>query len=111
MSYDRVVRVLLVTAVLAGCTFGNQGPAPVTARPEPDPDRMPSAVLDRQDPGADTSNNPILSRTEAHYVDPNDTSPLGCLRRMTCSTGDGTSGVAISIVLYAVIRRRRRATV
>lgn len=111
MSYDRAVRAFFVAAVLAGCTFGNQGAAPVTARPKPDPDRMPSAVLDHQDPGADTSNNPILSRTEAHYVDPNDTSPLGCLRRMTCSTGDASSGVAISVVLFAVIRRRRRATV
>lgn len=105
------VRLIVLAACLAGCTFGNQSPTAVPARRPPDPDRMPSEVLDHQDPGADTSNNPILSRTEAHYVDPNDTSPLGCLRRLTCSTGDASSGVAISVVLFAVIRRRRRATV
>lgn len=107
MSYDRAVRSLLIAVVFAGCTFGNQGPAPLTARPKPDPGRMPSAVLDHQDPGADTSKNPILSRTEAHYVDPDDTGALGCLRRMTCSTGDGTSSVALTIAVLVALRRRR----
>ena len=103
------MRALLVV-LLAGCTLNGRGPDPVTARPRPDPDRMPSEVLDKQDPGADTSKNPILSRSEAHYVDPDDAKWqwLGCLRWFSCSTdGNGDASGAL-VVLAALVAMRRR---
>ncbi|HEY5926918.1 MAG TPA: hypothetical protein VIV11_34765 [Kofleriaceae bacterium] len=103
----------LLPVVLVGCTISGRGPDPVTKPPPPDPDRMPSAVLDKQDPGADTSRNPILSRSEASYVDPSDERWrwLGCLRWLSCSTGTGgdASGVLIVIAVLATTRRRKRS--
>lgn len=110
--YARDMRAL-VLVVVAGCTINGRGPDPVTARPPPDPDRMPSVVLDHQDPGADASKNPILSRTEAHHVDPNDARwPwLGCLRMFACSAGHGgdASGVLVVLAALAATRRRNRS--
>lgn len=75
---------------------------------------MPSAVLDHQDPGADTSKNPVLSRSSAHYVDPDDNrwGPLGCLRMLACSTGRGgdTSGALVVIAVLVATRRRRNTS-
>lgn len=105
------VLLLVLLAAAAGCTFSGRGPAPVTARPPPDPDRMPSAVLDHQDPGADTSKNPVLSRTSARYSDPEESrwGPLGCLRMLACSTGRGgdTSGALVVLAVLAATRRRK----
>ena len=56
----RVLALLLV----AGCTIH------VRAKPAADPNPMPSAVLDRQDPGADTSQHPVI-RTFTSGVFPN----------------------------------------
>jgi MYXO-CTERM domain-containing protein len=49
---------------LAGCTIAGsrQGPAAPVQLTE---DMMPSSVLDHQDPGADTSRNPELSRSSS----------------------------------------------
>jgi hypothetical protein len=97
--------------LLAACTISGAKPAPVTARPPADPDRMPSAVLDKQDPGADTSKNPVLSRTSAHYVD-NDSQWAGCLRLLACDSGGGhgdASGVLIVLAALAATRKRNRS--
>ena len=107
------MRALLIV-LLAGCTFSGRGPDPVTARPPPDPDRMPSAVLDHQDPGADTSHNAVLSRSSAHYKDPDESpwTPLGCLRMLSCDTGGGggdASGALVVLAVVAATRRRRDA--
>ena len=51
--WDLSMRVLALI-LLAGCTIH------VRAKPAADPHPMPSAVLDRQDPGADTSQHPVL---------------------------------------------------
>ncbi len=102
----------LLPILLVGCTLNGSGPDPVTKPPPPDPDRMPSSVLDHQDPGADTSHNPVLSRTSAHYVDPNDQrwAALGCLRMLACDAGRGgdTSGALVVLAVLAITRRRRR---
>jgi MYXO-CTERM domain-containing protein len=107
------VRALL-PVLLVGCTINGRGPDPVTKPPPPDPDRMPSAVLDKQDPAADTSKNPILSRSEAHYVDPSDARYqwLGCLRLLSCDAGarSDASGVLVVLAVFASTRRRRRDT-
>ena len=103
----------LLPVVLAACTISGRGPDPVTKPPPPDPDRMPSAVLEKQDPGADTSRNPILSRTEAHYVDPNDARYqwLGCLRWFACDAGarGDASGALVLLAVLAATRRRKRS--
>jgi MYXO-CTERM domain-containing protein len=65
LDHDPGVRVLVLAAFM-GCTISGRGPDPVTARPPHDPARMPSEVLEKQDPGADTSKNPVLSRSEAN---------------------------------------------
>ena len=98
----------LLPILLVSCTFNGSGPTPVTARPPPDPDRMPSAVLEKQDPGADTSRNPVLSKTSAHYVD-QDSPWRGCLRMLTCNAGGGgdASGVLIVLAVLAATRRRK----
>jgi hypothetical protein len=101
------VRALLLLG-LVGCTLNGSGPAAVTARPPPDPDRMPAAVLDKQDPAADTSKHPVLSRTSAHYVD-EDSPWRGCLRMLACDAGGGgdVSGALIVIAVLAATRRRK----
>jgi hypothetical protein len=45
---------VLALLVVAGCTIH------IRSTPRPDPHPMPSAVLDRQDPGADTSQHPVM---------------------------------------------------
>ncbi len=123
------MRALLVVALgtLAACTLGSRGPEAVTARPPPDPDRMPSEVLEHQDPGADTSHNPELSRSEANphpwlsglfggcddhaaqNWDGRETF-IGC---GSCSTRDavgaGNLGLVVLAALSATRRRRRRS--
>lgn len=49
----------------AGCTIGGAGPPAVAAPVQPTEEMMPSEVLDRQDPGADTSRNRELSRSSS----------------------------------------------
>jgi MYXO-CTERM domain-containing protein len=53
-----VAALAVVAAWLAGCTVtgGRSRPA---APAQPTGDLMPSSVLDHQDPGADTSHNPV----------------------------------------------------
>jgi uncharacterized protein (TIGR03382 family) len=102
--YAHRVRIAFLL-VLASCTIDR--PMPVVA-PHHDPDGMSSAVLDRQDPAADTSHNPELSRSELHYVDPNDTSPIGCLRHVACNSGGGSDGILVVLAALAAVRRRRR---
>lgn len=102
------MRVLLL-AMLAGCTLGNARPAAVTARPPHDPDRMPSAVLDNQDPGADTSKNPVLTRSSAHYVDPSDTHRWpGCLSLLSCNSGTHGDASGLLVVLAVLVATKRR---
>jgi hypothetical protein len=104
------VRALL-PILLAACTINGRGPDPVTKPPPPDPDRMPTAVLDKQDPGADTSNHPVLSRTSAHAID-NDGYLAGCLRLLACDSGGGgrdASGLLIVFAALAATRRRNRS--
>jgi hypothetical protein len=96
----------LAMLALASCTLGSG------ARPDPrDPDPMPSAVLAHQDPAADTSKNPVLSRSESHYHDPNDGHgwcawipfpPSGC------STGDRNGVLLVAATVAFACRRRRR---
>ena len=108
------MRALVLSALLAGCTINPGGPTPVTARPPADPNRMPTEVLDKQDPGADTSKNPVLSRSEAHYVDPD--GPLPSIARalscgmVRCDAGGSTGGWTIGLVMLSlwVATRRRR---
>lgn len=110
----RVLALLLV----AGCTINGRGPDPVTARPPADPDRMPADVLAKQDPSADTSKNPVLSRSEAHYRDPNGPAEglgqlLGCMKMFSCSTRGGDSdlgGLLVVAAALAATRRRKGAT-
>lgn len=104
-------RVFVVVAVLAGCSFNGRGPEPVIVHPKPDPDRMPSAVLDHQDPGADTSKNPELSRSGSrHGID---AQWLGCLRWVACDSGahggGDASGVLLVLALFAATRKRNRS--
>jgi hypothetical protein len=114
--YDRVVRVTvpLFVCILAACTVNGSGPAPVTARPPADPNRMPNEVLDRQDPGADTSKNPVLSRSESHYVDPDGfaartAQALSCgMIRCTSGHRSDSSVALIVLAVLATTRRRRR---
>ena len=56
---------LAVAAGAAACTIGGKGPPSVAAPVQPTEEMMPSEVLDRQDPGADTSRNPELSRSSS----------------------------------------------
>ena len=98
--------------LLAGCTLNGSGPTPVTARPPPDPDRMPSGVLDKQDPAADTSRNPVLSKTSASYHADSvrDHALFGCLRMLSCNAGGGdASGLLIVVAALAATRRRKRS--
>ena len=107
------MRALLIV-LLAGCTLSGRGPDPVTARPPPDPDRMPSAVLDHQDPGADTSQHPVLSRTSTHYTDREHRGVgqlLGCLQMFSCDAGgDGGAGGALVVLAVVAATRRRRTS-
>ncbi|HEY5948450.1 MAG TPA: hypothetical protein VIV40_23295 [Kofleriaceae bacterium] len=105
----------LLPMLLVGCTLNGSGPGAVTARPPPDPDRMPAAVLDKQDPGADTSKHPVLSKTSAHYSDPSDgryNPALGCLRLLACDSGGrgGDASGLLIVVAALVATRRRRAS-
>lgn len=98
--------------MLVGCTFNGRGPDPVIVHPRPDPDRMPSAVLDHQDPGADTSHNPELSRSGSrHGID---AQWLGCLRWVACDSGargrgGDASAVLLVLALLAATRNRNRS--
>jgi MYXO-CTERM domain-containing protein len=114
-----------VLAAVMGCTILGRGPDPVTARPPTDPDRMPSDVLEKQDPGADTSKNPVLSRSEANphpwisglFGGCDQSSSwngretfIGC---GSCSTRDASGAGSFMLVALAALvgtRRRRRRT-
>ncbi len=100
--------------VLCACTFNGPGAnAPVT--PKPDPDGMPSEVLDRQDPGADTSKNPVLwsSGSKGWFPDFNgcgnanyssgESTFIGC---GSCASGDA-SGLLVVLAALGTVRRRR----
>ena len=72
---------------------------------------MPAAVLDKQDPGADTSKNPVLSKTSAHALD-KDSYLAGCMRLLACDSGGGerdASGLLIVIAALAATRKRNRS--
>ena len=72
---------------------------------------MSAAVLDKQDPGADTSKNPVLSTTSAHTLD-NDSYLAGCIRLLACDSGGGdrdASGVLIVLAALAATRKRNRS--
>jgi MYXO-CTERM domain-containing protein len=116
----------LVFVVLTACTVGGSDNRPVTARPPHDPDRMPSETLDHQDPRADTSDHPVLSRSEAcnwfqrHFTScgepakaptsmPASAISIGC---GTCSTSSGNDPTALLLplaVLLVVSRRRNKS--
>jgi hypothetical protein len=115
------VRALLLAMIASACTVG-RGPDPVTARPPPDPDRMPSDVLDKQDPGADTSSHPTLSRSEAN-PHPWLSDLFGGCGNATRSSGretfigcggcetrdvSGASNLALVAVAALVVTRRRK---
>jgi hypothetical protein len=75
---------------------------------------MPSDVLAHQDPGADTSHNEELSRSEWHARDPNgilgENGPvLGCLRFVSCDARGGAdaSGLVVLAAIGIGLRRRR----
>lgn len=125
MRSSRVVVIAL--ALYAGsCTLNGRGPDPVTARPPPDPDRMSSEVLEHQDPGADTSHNPELSRSEANphpwlsglFGGCDDSAQQSWNGRETfigcggCSTRDAAGAGNLGLVVIAVIAatRRRRSS-
>ena len=102
----------LLPILLVACTFNGRGPDPVTKPPPPDPDRMPAEVLDKQDLHADTSKNPILSRSEAHGPSDDRASQwFGCLRLLSCSAGTGgdASGALIVMAMLVATRRRNRS--
>jgi hypothetical protein len=98
------VRLALLCFV-AGCTIGSSKPDPLRPRVV-DPDPMPEAVLAKQDPGADTSKNPVLSRSEMRYSEPWDYTKGGC-RSYYCS-GGGDPSLLVVVVALALRRRRRR---
>jgi hypothetical protein len=102
VGYCLAVRWLSCLLVV-GCTLG--GPAKPIAPHDPEP--MPSQVLDKQDPGADTSHNKILSRSEAHYSPPRDPNKVGCALLPSCSTNDA-SGLVIVLAAAFTLRRRKR---
>ena len=122
-----VMRAIVLAVWLAGCTIsgGSRQPA---APVQPTEDMMPSAVLDHQDPGADTSHNPELSWSSSRslldellgglssrnaapsaFAGPAETPHYykGC---GGCSTEhpSGLAAVAIAIAVAAGLRRRRR---
>ena len=74
---------------------------------------MPAEVLDKHDPAADTSKNPVLSRSTARYCDNDSAKPWGCHMPCCEATGGGAGGgVPIVIAVLAAVRRRsRRQTV
>jgi hypothetical protein len=75
---------------------------------------MPTEVLDKQDPGADTSKNPVLSRSEAHYHDPAEglSQLLGCVKMLSCSAthrqDNDLGGLLVVAAALGVTRRRKR---
>jgi MYXO-CTERM domain-containing protein len=98
----------LALLVIAGCTVG-AGEPPVIVKPKPDPDRMPAAVLEKQDPAADTSHNRELSRSKVFYSNPNDTPLEGCARHaFQCGAGDASDGALVVLAALAAIAPRRR---
>jgi MYXO-CTERM domain-containing protein len=103
---------LILALALAACTIGTPAPA-VPARPAPDPDRMPSSVLARQDPAADTSHNEVLSSSSA--ASPALDSFVRFFRWLTwgCNaSGAGTGDAGLLAVIGAVAlatRKRKRA--
>jgi MYXO-CTERM domain-containing protein len=116
----RIVVATLGLLVLATCTVNGPGPR-APAPQQSDPDRMPSEVLDRQDPGADTSKNPVLSRSS---TGPSFLSNLfgGCggatrssqeetfIGCGSCASGE-PSGLVVMLAAFAMtLRRRRRST-
>ena len=126
--YDREMRAVLLVALITAalsCMLGGRGPDPVTARPPPDPDRMPSEVLEHQDPGADTSHNPELSRSEANphpwlsglFGGCDDRAQQSYSGRETfigcgsCQARDASGGANVALLMVAGLiatRRRRR---
>jgi hypothetical protein len=61
------MRASVFAVWLAGCTISG-GSRPPAAPAQPTDDMMPSEVLERQDPGADTSQNPELSRSSSRSL-------------------------------------------
>ena len=93
---------ILVLLAWCGCTIDGQTRV---ATPHHDPDNMSPAELDHQDPAADTSHNPELSRTESHFYEQD--GPLGCFRHVACNAGGGGDGVLVAIAGLLAVRRRR----
>lgn len=121
-SYPAMRRALLSVCV-AGCTLGSgsRPGAPV----QPRQDVMPPSVLDHQDPGADTSHNPELTRSSHevtlggligdlfswHTRAPSVGSPAetshyyhGC----HCATQGSSDPPVLAIAMGLVMLRRRR---
>lgn len=122
-----LVLVLVPSLLLAACTLGGGaagGPRPA-APAQPTGDMMPSSVLDRQDPGADTSKNPVLSRSSSRSwldgvldrVFPSQSAPAfqspeaaphysqGC---RGCAADRSADPFALAVAAVALRRRRRR---
>jgi MYXO-CTERM domain-containing protein len=125
------MRVIVLAVWLAGCTIsgGSRRPA---APAQPTEDMMTSAVLDHQDPGADTSHNPELSWSSSRsllddvlngliggwssrtapstFAGPAETPHYykGC---RGCSTERSSGAVAVAVAAGLGLRRRRRRRV
>jgi MYXO-CTERM domain-containing protein len=70
---------------------------------------MPSDVLDKQNPAADTSKHPVLTRSSAHYVDPERREGWqGCMRLLACRAGTGSDASGGLVVLAVLVATRRR---
>src|SRR5690349_12613432 len=118
------MRGVMLSVCLAGCMLG-AGPRPTTPT-QPTEDVMPSAVLDHQDPGADTSHNPTLTWSSSgsrlgdllgdlfswHAPAPAFSGPVGTphyYRGCHCATNRPADPPVLAIVVGLVLLRRRRA--
>lgn len=129
---------LASSLALAACTIGGgSGGAAGGSRPaapaQPTGDMMPSSVLDRQDPGADTSKNPVLSRSSSRSwldgvldrVFPSHAAPAfqapeaaphysqgcrGCAADRSAGPSALAAAAAAAAAALAARRRRRRFT-
>ncbi|HWO19317.1 MAG TPA: MYXO-CTERM sorting domain-containing protein [Kofleriaceae bacterium] len=123
------MRAIVLAVWLAGCTISGGGRG-LAAPTQPPADTMPSDVLDRQDPGADTSRNPELSRSSSRSLlddllgglSPWRASPpafsgpteaphyyKGCRGCSTEGPG-GLAAVAVAVAAGLALRRRDRVT-
>jgi MYXO-CTERM domain-containing protein len=123
---SRIAARLAIAAALAGCTIAG-GPARPAAPAQPTEDMMPSSVLDHQDPGADTSHNPVLQYVSSggglldglfssHRPDPAFGGPAaaphyykGCKGCASEGAGGAPAAIAVAAGLGLLGRRRRRA--